>query len=209
MSKLFALSAMLVLVAGCSSTPRKSIEVPHDGLSAKDSKDMIYVSNFGIPTEADIKAAMARAEAKALKGKVKAPVAVTAPAIAAPVVKVAPIVPQKELKTESLQIGQVYFNFGSAALTKTAKSELAAIAKKHAAKKFSKISVAGHTDSVGSMSRNLELSEARAVAVKNYLLSLGMTAEQVEVAKMADQKRVSKSAAQAGLDRRATIEVVQ
>lgn len=87
-----------------------------------------------------------------------------------------PEIPQEEVaKLESL-FKTVYFDTGKSSFKKDTYSKLdeaAAIIAKYPTAKFN---IFGHTDSTGSKARNQELSEARANAVKNYLVSKGVSA---------------------------------
>jgi len=76
--------------------------------------------------------------------------------------------------------GSVLFATGKSELLPTAKDRLAevAVALKDA-KPDQTFVVEGHTDSVGSDAENQKLSQARAEAVRNYLVSQGVAAERI------------------------------
>lgn len=67
---------------------------------------------------------------------------------------------------------QVQFEFGSAALTPDAKQVLDRLGEALSSNDLStyRFRVAGHTDAVGTQEANLELSKARAEAVRDYLV---------------------------------------
>jgi len=67
---------------------------------------------------------------------------------------------------------KINFEFGSADLTSDSTQLLDHIASVLSASS-AKFRIAGHTDNVGSASRNLELSARRAQAVKDYLVKTG------------------------------------
>lgn len=69
----------------------------------------------------------------------------------------------------------VHFEFDSAALTSKAKSILDGALGAINANSSQNISVEGHTDSTGSDSYNLDLSQRRAQSVVNYLTSKGVS----------------------------------
>jgi OmpA-OmpF porin, OOP family len=72
--------------------------------------------------------------------------------------------PQKDMR--------IQFEFGSAALTASARAvlnELGAALRSEQLAAF-QFSLVGHTDAVGSEEANLRLSEARAASVKDYLI---------------------------------------
>lgn len=68
---------------------------------------------------------------------------------------------------------EVYFEFGRATITRRAKLQLAALGQALSSPELTpyKYLIAGHTDTVGSDAYNLELSQRRAAAVRDYLIS--------------------------------------
>jgi len=73
----------------------------------------------------------------------------------------------------------IEFESGSAILTPTGKAvldDMALAMKKLGGKR---VEIIGHTDSSGARASNLVLSQARADAVKNYLITKGISAEQL------------------------------
>jgi len=77
------------------------------------------------------------------------------------------------VKTTSSMSGDAFFLFDSATLTDTAKTELANIAetlKKY--KHIGNVKISGHTCDLGSQAYNQKLSLQRAIAVRDYLISL-------------------------------------
>lgn len=74
----------------------------------------------------------------------------------------------------------VTFAHDSAVLTESSKDVLAKIAKAHAAYHADvTLMVAGHTNSLGSDAYNLKLSERRANAVRDYMVSQGSPADKL------------------------------
>ncbi len=95
---------------------------------------------------------------------------------AAPV-PAAPQVVRNEVKLD----GDAFFNFDKAALRPDAVAALdALIAKLKSADRVSRVSVVGHTDSVGSIAYNQKLSDRRAASAKRYLVERGIAAEQID-----------------------------
>ncbi len=68
----------------------------------------------------------------------------------------------------------VFFDFGSAKLRPEAKKELKLIAKVLETYKNLEVRISGHCDDIGPRDVNLRLSQKRAEAVKDYLVSLGV-----------------------------------
>ncbi|MEP7097167.1 MAG: Ig-like domain-containing protein [Dokdonella sp.] len=97
------------------------------------------------------------------------------PAAAVPA---APQVVRNEVKLD----GDAFFGFDKSALRPDAIAALdALIAKLKSADRVSRVSVVGHTDSVGSVAYNQKLSERRAASAKRYLVEHGIAAEQIDL----------------------------
>lgn len=73
----------------------------------------------------------------------------------------------------------VNFGFDSANLTATAKTNLDKLAQVLVSNPDTNINIYGHTDSKGSDTYNLSLSEKRANAVKSYLTSKGVASNRI------------------------------
>lgn len=73
-----------------------------------------------------------------------------------------------------------YFAFDKFALTESARQPLANFALELSKEQYNKLSIVGHTDGVGSEEYNQRLSEARANAVKDYLVERGVEAGKIE-----------------------------
>jgi outer membrane protein OmpA-like peptidoglycan-associated protein len=92
---------------------------------------------------------------------------------------------------ERLRIGaDVFFDFDEATLRSEAEPELAAISGR-VGKNANPIVVEGHTDGKGADDYNQKLSEARAGAVKSYLLAHGTVAERVTVVGWGERKPIA------------------
>lgn len=102
------------------------------------------------------------------------------------------------------------FKVGSAVLQSGAQSDLNRFAD--VVKEFDKtnITVIGHTDSVGSESTNQKLSEDRAAAVRNLLVSRGVASGRVTTLGLGEGKPVADNSKEYGrqLNRRVEIVVV-
>ncbi|HAG53556.1 MAG TPA: peptidoglycan-associated lipoprotein [Alphaproteobacteria bacterium] len=81
----------------------------------------------------------------------------------------------------SITTNKVLFGFDSSAVDETAKADLTLIANFVLANdSIASIIIQGHADERGTREYNLALGERRAVAVKKYLVGLGLNAEQIE-----------------------------
>lgn len=72
-------------------------------------------------------------------------------------------------KGSKLRLNNIFFDFGSAKLKSESRPELNRLVNIMRRNRGLKISIEGHTDSVGSKSKNLQLSKQRARAVADYL----------------------------------------
>ena len=75
----------------------------------------------------------------------------------------------------------VFFAFDSAELTSQAKATLKQMVEHNNDYSHQKVRITGYTDSTGSPEYNMKLGERRALAVQNYLLSLGIQPRQIEI----------------------------
>ncbi len=76
---------------------------------------------------------------------------------------------------------RIYFDFDQHVLTESAKDQLAINAQLLKAAPSVKVKVEGYCDERGSDEYNLALGEKRALATKNYLVSLGVAAGRLSV----------------------------
>ncbi len=80
---------------------------------------------------------------------------------------------------QQIELNGVTFEFNKARLMVNAQTILDTIAPAFTGQPNLRVEIAGHTDSIGSAAANLKLSQARAEAVRNYLISRGAKPEQV------------------------------
>lgn len=96
--------------------------------------------------------------------------------------------PQGSDSGEIEGLSTVYFAYDSAALTKSAREDLAKNATWIKARPNLTIQVEGHTDTRGSVEYNLALGERRAQAVKDHLATLGVKAQRVTIISYGKEK---------------------
>lgn len=84
-----------------------------------------------------------------------------------------------EAETLIRKLTRIYFDFDQYVLTKAAQDTLYANAQVLKAAPALKVVVEGHCDERGSDEYNLALGEKRAIATKNYLVSLGVPMDQL------------------------------
>jgi len=85
-------------------------------------------------------------------------------------------------------MGNVYFDFDQFTLSAEARKTLADNAKYLKANSGTQVVVEGHCDERGSDEYNLALGESRALAAKNYLVSMGVSAKQLSVISYGEEK---------------------
>jgi outer membrane protein OmpA-like peptidoglycan-associated protein len=89
----------------------------------------------------------------------------------------APQVVRNEVRLD----GDAFFDFDHSNLRPDAVAALDELtAKLKSTNRVSRVSVVGHTDSVGPVAYNQKLSERRAASAKNYLIAHGIEAEQID-----------------------------
>ena len=76
-------------------------------------------------------------------------------------------------------LDNVHFDTGKATLRKESYTELNELAELMTLKENLKVEIAGHTDNVGDDDSNLVLSQARADAVRNYVINKGISEERI------------------------------
>lgn len=101
----------------------------------------------------------------------------------------------------------VYFDTGKSTFKKETIEKLDAAAAIIANYSSAKFSIDGHTDSVGSDARNLELSESRANAVKDYLVSKGVPSINLEAKGYGENNPIATNMNKAGRAENRRVEV--
>lgn len=106
---------------------------------------------------------------------------------------------------------QVNFAFDSATLTPSAKELLEPVAKTLADDPDLKVSVEGHTDSIGSDAYNLRLSRDRAASVTQYLIANGARDSQIRTRGFGEKQPIESNDSEHGrlVNRRVEIIVEQ
>ncbi|MEA2336012.1 MAG: hypothetical protein QOE82_19 [Thermoanaerobaculia bacterium] len=104
--------------------------------------------------------------------------------------------------------GGILFDTGKTALKPGAKSTLSKIAQQLQGDKSLKIAVEGHTDSVGGTSTNQTLSDKRANAVREYLVSAGIPSDHISAAGKGEEAPIATNKTTAGRQQNRRVELV-
>lgn len=102
----------------------------------------------------------------------------------------------------------IFFDTGKATLKAGAKNTLAKIADQLKGDGDVRISIEGHTDSVGSDEKNMTLSEKRANAVRDYLVNTGLPADRVSASGKGEADPVASNKTAAGRLQNRRVELV-
>ncbi len=116
------------------------------------------------------------------------------------------VVPEQVLIDQALANRTVEFEPGSSVLTPAGARLLDEMAKALAQFKGRSFELIGHTDGHGARASNLALSEARAEAVKAYLVSKGLSAQNLRTKGVGPDQPIANNATEDGRARNRRIE---
>jgi OmpA-OmpF porin, OOP family len=116
------------------------------------------------------------------------------------------IEPPKEFILEN-----VYFDSGKSALKVASHSALDNLVEVLNAKSTMVVEIQGHTDNVGKEEDNQKLSQGRAEAVKNYLISKGIAAARISAKGYGSSQPIADNGTEAGKakNRRTSLKVIK
>ena len=99
------------------------------------------------------------------------------------------------------------FDFDSSTLRAASMKDLANLANTLTDMSDTELLVAGHTDSVGSDDYNMKLSERRAQAAANYLMTKGVSGSRINVKGLGESEPVASNDSAAGRQQNRRVEV--
>jgi flagellar motor protein MotB len=108
----------------------------------------------------------------------------------------------------TLSLRDVRFNSGSAVLEFGYQTDLVLLASWLSSNLTTSVEIIGHTDNIGSAPANLQLSEDRAEAVVNFLLTSGISADRLSSSGRGDQVPISTNATLEGKALNRRVEIV-
>ncbi len=91
-------------------------------------------------------------------------------------------------KKEGIQLSNVYFSFDDFSLSEEAKKTLVENAAWLMNRPEKKVAIGGHCDERGTGEYNLALGERRANSAKRYLITLGVSANQISTISYGEEK---------------------
>lgn len=98
----------------------------------------------------------------------------------------------------SIVLKNIFFETAKATLKDESKTELNKLVELLTKNTTIKIEIGGHTDNVGADAENLKLSEARALAVKNYLIANGISADRLSSKGYGETMPIADNSTEAG-----------
>lgn len=103
----------------------------------------------------------------------------------------------------------VQFETAKATLTGDSHARLQPVIEYMTHKKSARIEISGHTDNVGNKKDNKKLSQKRADAVRDYLVSRGIDASRIKTVGYGDEKPIASNDSDAGRQQNRRIEATE
>jgi outer membrane protein OmpA-like peptidoglycan-associated protein len=104
--------------------------------------------------------------------------------------------------------GSVLFATGKSTLLPIAQNKLAEVAKALSDQGYKSLLVEGHTDSQGSIDKNMALSQERAQAVRSYLVSQGIPSDKIRAEGIGSGRPVADNSTAEGRANNRRVEIV-
>jgi len=205
-----------LLTTGLVSALLSTAAFSYGGL-ATDASGAIVRTNYGClhygnPSEVDGGCPSASGTEKMPMKAVMAKPKMMKPKMAKPVVK-KPVMAKTEMAAPEpivkkiISLDGVTFKTGSNQLTGASLNTLDSVAQSLIANPDTKIIVAGHTDNTGDALKNLKLSQARAEAVREHLITQGVGAKQLVARGYGDTQAVSSNDTTTGRSKNRRVEL--
>ena len=127
-----------------------------------------------------------------------------------PVFKELPVnKPTLKLKADTIIISDLLFDINKATLKPGIKNILDSLVTQLTTKKFLKLEISGHTDNTGDEKKNQLLSEARATAIKEYLVNkMPQASEKISSSGKGQSFPVAENTTAAGRQKNRRVEIV-
>lgn len=105
-------------------------------------------------------------------------------------------------------LDDVQFATGKAVITPDSFARLDALVEYMAHKKTARVEISGHTDNAGKKAANKKLSQQRADALRDYLVSKGIDASRIKAVGYGDEKPIAPNDTSEGRQKNRRIEVI-
>jgi outer membrane protein OmpA-like peptidoglycan-associated protein len=129
--------------------------------------------------------------------------------LVAPPIVTAPSEPAPSEPAPRFVLQGVQFESGKATLTADSHARLDTIVEYMAHKLSAKIEISGHTDNVGGAKKNKRLSQARADAVRDYLIAKGIEASRIQAVGYGDERPIASNGTPEGRQENRRIEAME
>lgn len=113
---------------------------------------------------------------------------------------------KRELPQQPLILAGVNFDTGKATIRPESFSQLDAVVDFMVHKKSARVEISGHTDNVGNASANKALSEKRAQACRNYIVSKGIDKRRLDAVGFGDERPIAPNDTEEGRQKNRRIE---
>jgi OmpA-OmpF porin, OOP family len=115
---------------------------------------------------------------------------------------------EREESTKPFVLDDVQFATGKATIKPDSFPRLDAMVEFMTHKKAARIEISGHTDNSGKKAVNKKLSQQRADAVRDYLISKGIEADRIEAVGYGDEKPIAPNDTSEGRQKNRRIEAI-
>ena len=115
---------------------------------------------------------------------------------------------EREEPTKPFVLDDVQFATGKAKITQDSFARLDALVEYMTHKKTARIEISGHTDNVGKKAVNKKLSQQRADAIRDYLVSKGIDADRIKAVGYGDEKPIAPNDTSEGRQKNRRIEAI-
>jgi len=115
---------------------------------------------------------------------------------------------EREEPTKPFVLDDVQFATGKATITPDSFPRLDALVEYMTHKKTARIEISGHTDNAGKKSVNKKLSQQRADAIRDYLVSKGIEKDRIKAVGYGDEKPIAPNDTSEGRQKNRRIEAI-
>jgi len=115
---------------------------------------------------------------------------------------------EREEPTKPFVLDDVQFATGKAKITPDSFPRLDALAEYMTHKKTARLEISGHTDNAGKKAANKKLSQQRADAIRDYLVSKGIDAGRIKAVGYGDEKPIAPNDTSEGRQKNRRIEAI-